>query len=97
MYLTNNILNQTPYEGLKAKKILDIEAKEMLHISLEANAVFPKHSSPRDAYLLVLEGKIIFTINNTDYTLLKHQIFSFPKDKDHWVKAIQNSKFLIIR
>ncbi|MFT5847190.1 MAG: quercetin dioxygenase-like cupin family protein [Psychroserpens sp.] len=97
MYIINNEINTTTYTGLQAGKLLDINAKEILYISLEANKNFPKHTSPRDAYLFVLEGDIIFYINNLEYRLSKHQIFNFPKDEEHWVKAIQNSKFLIVR
>ncbi len=97
MYTINNTISTIEYSALKATKLLDINAKEILHISLEANVDFPKHTSPRDAHLLVLEGEILFYINNLEYKLLKHQIFNFPKDEEHWVKAIQNSNFLIIR
>ena len=97
MYTINNTINTIEYSGLKASKLLEINAKEILHISLEANADFPKHTSPTNANILVLEGEILFHINNSNYRLLKHQIFNFPKDEEHWVKALQNSKFLIIR
>jgi len=93
----NDIINITEFEGLQVGKILDIDAKEILQISLEKETVFPKHTSPRDATLLVLEGEISFFINNEEYKLLKHQIFRFPKNEEHWVKAIESSKFLIIR
>lgn len=96
-YEINDIINLTPYDGLKAGKILDINAKEILQISLEKNAVFPKHTSPTDAQLLVLEGAIIFFIDGLEYQLTKHQLFGFPKDTAHWVEASENSKFLIIR
>ena len=97
MYTINDTINSVEFRALNASKLLDINAKENLHISLEANADFPKHTSPTDAHILVLEGEISFFINNSEYKLLKHQIFNFPKEEEHWVKAIQNSIFLIIR
>ena len=97
MYTINDAINLSLFDGLKAGKILDINAKEILCISLEKDSVFPKHTSPTDAHLLVLEGEINFFINDDTYTLKTHQIFNFPKDKAHWVEAIGNSKFLIIR
>lgn len=97
MYTTNNCLNEKTYKGLQVGRLLDIHAKEILHISLEADATFPKHTSPSDAHLFVLEGEIIFHINNIEHKLTKHQIFNFPKEEEHWVVAIQNSQFLIIR
>ena len=97
MYEINDIINKTSFEGLQAGKLLDCNASEILQISLENNAVFPKHTSPTNATLLMLEGEISFFINDAEHKLLKHQIFKFPKDEEHWVKAISNSKFLIIR
>ena len=67
------------------------------YISLEKKAQFPKHTSPRDTNLIVLEGEISFFINNKVYKLSKYQVFGFPKNEDHWVEAIENSKFLIVR
>ena len=97
MYQTLDKINITDFNKLQAGKILDVNAKEILLISLEKDAVFPNHTSPTDAHLLVLEGAITFFINNNKYQLHKHQVFNFPKDVKHWVEASENSKFLIIR
>ena len=97
MYTVNKTIRKVSYKGLQAGKLLVIQAKEILHISLEKDALFPEHSSPSDANLLVLEGAIIFFINDKEYKLSKYDIFDFPKQEIHWVKAIENSKFLIIR
>ena len=81
MYTINNKINETDFSALQAGKILDIDAKEVLFISLEKGSVFPKHSSPRDANLLVLEGTISFHINNKVYPIASNQIFNFPKNQ----------------
>ena len=97
MYTINDVINLSEYDGLNAGKILDFNAKEALFISLEKDSVFPKHTSPTSAHLLVLEGTISFFINDETYILTKNQIFNFPEDKEHWVEASESSKFLIIR
>lgn len=97
MYQVSNTIIETPFNGLKVSKLKEFIAEEVLHISLEKGELFPKHSSPRDAYLIVLDGEIIFYINSKSYQLKKHQTFSFPKKEEHWVEAIKNSNFLIIR
>lgn len=97
MYKINDTINLTSYKGLKAGKLLDLNAKEILLISLEENSIFPEHTSPTNAHVLVLEGTITFFINTQEYKLTKHQVFNFPKDEPHWVKASESSKFLIIR
>lgn len=97
MFTINDILNTTSFQGLQVEKLLDLNAKEIIQVNLEAASLFPKHTSPRDALLLVLEGEISFFIKSGEYKLLKHQAFNFPKDVEHWVEAHQNSIFLIIR
>ncbi len=91
----NSIIDQK-YDKLKALK-LNTGPAETLLISLEKDALFPEHISPRDAQLIVLEGEIQFHINDEVFTIKKHQDFKFPERIKHWVTASQNSKFLIIR
>ncbi len=97
MYKINNSIRETKFNGLQISKLAKTDTLEILSISMEKLAVFPKHSSPTDAQLVVLEGDISFHINNEIYSLKKEQSFNFPKDIEHWVEANDNSKFLIIR
>lgn len=97
MYQINNTIKSQPFEKLNVQKLAKTDALEILSISLEKDAVFPEHTSPTDAQLIVLEGDIIFHINEEPFHLKQHQNFSFPKEVPHWVKANENSKFLIIR
>ena len=85
------------FTGVKVSKISKSDTTEVLHISIEKNALLKKHTSPKDALLIVLEGCITFYINNTSFVLNKFQIFNFAKDTEHWVEAQENSNFLIIR
>ncbi len=97
MYTINNHINTEHFNGLKVQKMAKTEALEILSISLEKDTVFPEHSSPKDAHLVVLEGAIDFHINQNRYELQANQYFNFPKEEIHWVKALKDSKFLIIR
>ncbi|GAB5475071.1 MAG: hypothetical protein Mars2KO_31700 [Maribacter sp.] len=97
MYEVNNQISEQAYHKLQAQKLVKQDRFEILSISLEKEAVFPEHTSPTDAHLIVLEGAIDFYIDQQCYSLKKQQHFNFPKDVSHWVKANENSKFLIIR
>ena len=90
-------INTTEFENVKVSKISKSDTTDVLHISIEKDAFLKKHTSPKDALLIVLEGFISFHINNSTYRLKKHQIFNFPKETEHWVEAHENSNFLIIR
>ncbi|MCM4157876.1 hypothetical protein [Gramella sp. AN32] len=97
MYKVENLIKDQSFNKLKVEKIKTSEALDILSISLEKGMVFPEHNAPRDAHLIMLEGKIRFHIMHEVYTLSRYQHFNFEKDQPHWVEAIENSKFLIVR
>lgn len=97
LYKINNLIRTEPFDGLTINKLAHTEALEVLLINMEKESLFPEHTSPKDANLLVLSGNITFHINGSSYALDKSQFFQFPKDEVHWVKANSNSQFLIIR
>lgn len=97
MYQIDNTVKSQPFDGLQIRKAFKIEGVEVLSITLEAGAVFPEHTSPADAFLLVLEGAIDFHIDGNCFPLEKLDNFSFPKLTPHRVEARKASRFLIIR
>jgi len=97
MYDISDEIKIQEYNKLQVKKLVNKASLEILSISLEKDAIFPEHTSPRDVELVVLEGAIEFYINGTTYHLNAQQHFNFPKETTHWVRAKTNSKFLIIR
>ena len=97
MYEINDAIKEQEYKKLDVQKLVRSDSFEIIGISLAKNAIFPKHTSPTDANLIVLEGEIVFHINGTSYHLVDQQHFCFPKKVEHWVTANKNSKFLIIR
>jgi len=97
MYNCKNTILEQPFEKLNVQKLSTSPDLDILSISLEKNTVFPEHTSPRNAYLIVLEGEIVFHIKSKSYHILAQQHFQFEKEEPHWVDAVQNSKFLIVR
>ena len=97
MYEISHVISERPYDKLQVGKLVKTSAFEVLFISLEKGSLFPEHTSPTDAQLIMLEGAIVFHINGTSYPLKTQQHFNFPKATGHWVEADENSKFLIIR
>ena len=91
------IINTQNYNKLNIDKLAKNGSYEILHISLEKDAIFPEHTSPTNAQLIVLEGAISFHIDQKSYTLHKHQYLGFAKEVKHWVQAKENANFLIIR
>lgn len=96
MLKINNSIKTQGFNKLQVLKLNSGPAETIL-ITLEKDAIFPEHTAPRDAQIIVLEGEINFHINSEVYNIKTHQDFKFPKETPHWVEAVENSKFLIIR
>ncbi len=94
--IDNTIANQA-FDGLQIKQLVKNPKFEVLSISLAKNGIFPPHESNEDAHLIMLQGQIVFYIENNPINLMEQQEFSFPKHTEHWVEAVEDSKFLIIR
>lgn len=94
--LDSALLSQ-PFKGLNIHKLIEEDTYEVLAISLEKGTTFPSHESKTDAHLILLEGAITFYLENEPINVLPQQKLSFPKNTEHWVKALENAKFLIIR
>lgn len=97
MYQIKDQIRTQKIRDLQVQKIIKTPDFEVLSISLEKGAVFPEHTAPKDAQLIMLEGSVVFNINQDRFHLKKHQHFGFPKSTPHWVEALEDSKFLIIR
>ncbi len=97
MYTTNNTLLEQEIDKLQIRQLEKNESYEILSISLEAGCMFPEHISYKDAKLLMLQGEVYFGIEQEIVPLSPFQIFEIPRDKKHFVKALVDSKFLIIR
>jgi quercetin dioxygenase-like cupin family protein len=95
--MNKNTILETVVKELNVSKIFKTESTETLLISLEKGATFPTHTSPKDAFLVVLEGSINFFIAAQNILLKTQQVYTFTKDVEHYVTANENTKFLIIR
>ena len=97
MYTANNILHKQEFKGLQIKKLVKSEDYEVLSISLEAGHIFPEHVSHKDAHFVLLEGEVYFGIEDQVINLVPFQVLDFKAHTKHYVKALTDSKFLIIR
>ena len=97
MYEISDRFKEQPYQSLKVLKMAKTDAYEILGITLEKGCIFPEHISPTEAQLIVLEGDINFHIDQKKFHLKTQQHFNFPKETPHWVEALSDSKFIIIR
>jgi quercetin dioxygenase-like cupin family protein len=90
-------INDQEFNGLKVDKIFKSEMCETLSIRLEANHTLPKHTTPKEALLLVHLGEIVFSINGEQFELKTGDTYQIPPNEEHSVVAKSNSIFLIVR
>ena len=92
-----NTINEITCKGVQVNRLVKDPEYEMLLVTLQKDAELPPHVADNNAHLVVLEGQLDFYIQEEKLTLEKLQLLNFDKGITHWVKAVDDSKFLIIK
>ncbi len=66
-------------------------------VSIKAGGELKPHTSPTDAFILLLEGEGIFTIEGKSFNLRHNDYFSFKANQVHSLKAIKDLRMLLVR
>lgn len=97
------------YNVLNAKKMIDssnmFEKMTLLEkdnsslslIAIKKEEIIDTHTSVCDAAVYLIEGKIELHFDAQMYTLEENDILMFKKDHQHKVRALKDSKFLLIK
>ncbi len=97
------------YNVLNAKKMIDsskmFEKMTLLEkdnsslslIAIKKEEIIDTHTSVCDAAVYLVEGKIELHFDAQMYTLEENDILMFKKDHQHKVRALKDSKFLLIK
>lgn len=75
------------------------ECKAVL-FAMKKEQCMPEHTSPRNAFIYLIEGEIEFEISheeNEKYKVKKGDIFFFNADEKHTVLAKKDTKMLVVR
>jgi len=80
---------------LKFSKVEMNESFKMLLGSGEQGDIMQPHISNKDAYLMVTEGTIQFSIEGKISIIGKHEGIPIPKDKVHSFKVIDSCHLLL--
>ena len=97
------------YNVLNAKKMIDssnmFEKMTLLEkdnsslslIAIKKEETIDTHTSVCDAAVYLVEGKIELHFDAQMFTLEENDILMFKKDHQHKVRALMDSKFLLIK
>ena len=92
-----NIKSILPFDKIKTKNLVANDTGDLILISIQKGSELKEHTSPTDASILVLKGKINFKIYGVDHIMKKGDLFDFKKDEIHAIEAIKNSSILLIK
>lgn len=95
--ILGNIYQQEDFEKIKSKQIYKDERFHAVLIQLKKEEILKPHHSATDAFLMVAEGEIIFTLKEKAHALRKGDMFSFEAFETHDVKAVTDAIILIIK
>lgn len=97
------------YNVLNAKKMIDSskmfekmtlfekDNSSLSLIAIKKEEIIDTHTSVCDAAVYLVEGKIELHFDAQMYTLEENDILMFKKDHQHKVRALMDSKFLLIK
>lgn len=95
--LTGNINEHIVYDKIKKQQLYKEDRFHVMLLCMQEGEYLKPHQSSTDAFLIVLEGLVVFTKNETDHTLVKGDTFTFKASEKHSVKALQNASLLIVK
>lgn len=103
-YVTQNIAELIEYKENSLNKTVLAENRDSLAmlVALEKDRVMPEHTSPVNAFVYVLEGELIFSVYDencsiNEYKIKKEEILFFKKNDKHFLRALKDTKFLVVR
>ena len=97
MEAIKNFLAKIPYDKVQSQRLVTNGEQQVNILSLQQGEEIPSHTSVKDAVVIVLEGKMIFSSGGTDYELQAMDMIAFGPADEHRVKALEDVKFLLVQ
>ena len=85
------------YNNISKQTVFIDPRFQVLLLSLAKDAYLKPHQSKTDAFFLVTEGEVIFTVGGEDHHLFAGDLFTFSAREQHAVKAVQNATLMIVK
>ena len=96
MQLGNLYRNPVP-DKIKSQQVYKEERFHVMQLQLKRDEVLKPHHATTDAFLLVVEGAIVFNLHGENFYLRKGDMLSFKKNETHSVQALEDSMVLLIK
>jgi quercetin dioxygenase-like cupin family protein len=96
MQLGNLYQNQTD-EKIKPQQVYKNGQFQVMQLQIKKDELLKPHYATTDAFLVVINGSIIFNMQDENIHLQKGDMLSFEKYVTHSVQAAEDSMLLIIK
>ena len=94
---TGNLAALKQYDKIKKQSLYKSEPFEVILLTIAKDEVLKPHTSKTDAFIMVTEGDVIFTLEGSDFNLHKDDLFQFKANQLHAVKALTDAALLLIK
>jgi len=94
---TTNLNALKHYDKIKKQSLYKSEPFEVIFLTIAKDELLKPHTSKTDAFLLVIEGDVIFTVEGNDSILHKDDLFQFKANQLHSVKALTDASLFLIK
>ncbi|MAG45718.1 MAG: cupin [Nanoarchaeota archaeon] len=97
--MTNkNVLNLIDYSegGILSKILFKTNKTQVTLFSMAAGTDISEHTSSKEGYVYVLEGKGIFNLEGKEIPMESGRIINMEKDAKHSLNAEKDTSFLLI-
>ncbi len=84
-------------ESINTEILLNNNDSKAILFAIEKEQLISKHTTPVDALLYVIEGKVQFQTPNNTYDIEKGELFKIKANIEHSVLGLKDSKILVIR
>ncbi len=92
-----NLLSELNYQkdSIVSKILLKKETGNVTLFAFDAGQGLTEHTSPFDALVQCIEGKIDIKVGGKDYTVSSGEILKLPATVPHGLKAVEKAKMIL--
>lgn len=94
--LTMNDLIGYSDGSVVSKTLIDKKVGTLTLFSFDAGQGLSEHTAPYDAFVQVLDGEAVVTIEGVDHSVAAGQMIIMPAHRPHALKAVQPFKMLLV-
>lgn len=94
---TGNLAALKQYDKIKKQSLYKSEPFEVMLLTIAKDEILKPHTSKTDAFILVTEGDVMFSLEGVDFNLHKDDLFQFKANQLHAVKALTDASLLLIK